>query len=264
MRDYLLLEEFAEQWSSDRGETPESTRAEILRLFWAGRFEWLGKANGPGTILVVREENRANFPDQYFDGMPFGREEFLTQVFFGPCALPEWRHWSPSITNIHGNYDPGGLQFKRRYLDTRSPPMLQEGYMTLRDCPFQKYLFPADDYLRSLGFPLAMLGRYFVDRERIRPPFLIKAQARFSGAVAVGAQGRKGRKRYEFGEALLEDWFRKRVEHALSNETSFNADEAHALAQDEFHPKVPRRLIRDLHKRLAPAEWRRRGRKASR
>lgn len=88
----------------------EETRAEILRMFWEGRFERMGPRNGPGTRLSIREENRVNFPDQWFDGMRLGRKEFLIDVFLtGPCSLPAWRHWSQVLQNPDHNYDPGGI-----------------------------------------------------------------------------------------------------------------------------------------------------------
>lgn len=262
MRDYLLLEEFAAAWSEDRGETMEETRAEIFRMFWEGRFERMGPKHGPGTRLSIREENRGSFPDQWFDGMRLGRKEFLIDVFLtGPCSLPAWRQWSQVIQSPDHNYDPEGGHFKLRYLHHPDPAMLQEGFVTLRDCPFEKYSYPADAYLRSLAFPIEMLSRYFTERSHNRPPFLVKAQARLSGARKV-TSGKAGRPRYAFDETRLRDWFSVMVERLDADGQTISADEAHNKAKSGFHPDVPRRLIRDLHRELAPESWRRPGPKA--
>lgn len=130
MRDYLFLEEFALAWSEHRGEPLGDTRTEILRMFWEGRFERLGIDGGPGTVLMIQEEGRKAFPDQYFEGMPYGREEFFTQTFFGPCSLPEWGIWSSLISTPQASHDPRGLRFKLSFRQDPSPELLQAAFRT--------------------------------------------------------------------------------------------------------------------------------------
>ena len=261
MRDYLLLEEFAAAWSEDRGETMEETRAEILRMFWEGRFERMGANYGPGTVLMIKDDSRKRLADQSFEGISYGREEFFTQIFFGPSPLPEWRIWSSVIASTDAKHDPLGYSFKSEYCRDPSPALLQSAFVNLRDCPFNKYSEEALTHLNGLGFPIEMLGRYFTERSRNRPPFLVKAQALMSGARKV-TSGKAGRPRHAFDETRLREWFSVLVARLGAHGQTISADEAHEKAKSEFHPDVPRRLIRDLHRELAPASWRRRGPKA--
>jgi hypothetical protein len=259
MKDYLLLEEFAAEWAVDRGETMEETRAGILKLFWEGRFERLGYAYGPGTILAVREETRNNFTDQCFDGMPYGREAFFTDVFFGPGPLPDHRNWVQNPSEAPGRPDPGGKRFKLEYLGTKSPEMLRHGYCVLKDCPFEKYLHPVDKYLQSLGFPIEMLAKYFTERLRHRPPFLVRAQANLAGFHAAKTAKGPGRKPASFAPAALETWMQQMIERLESAGEAVSADEAHRRAKAEFHPTVPRTMVRQIYKKVAPADWGKRG-----
>lgn len=231
-----------------------------MRMFWEGRFERMGVGNVPGTILTVRDEHRAALPDQCFDGMPFGREEFFTQVFFGPSELPDWRQWSSETV---ANRDPGGAKFRLNYLQNPSPAMLQEGYFTIKDCPFERYPYPSSAYFHCLGFPLEMLARFFTERLRERPPFLIKAQARHAGAHKVPSD-KPGRRRYAFDEAELESWFLKLIHRFVAEGRTISADDAHRLAKIGFHDRVPRHLIRRLHRELAPEDWKQQGRRPTR
>lgn len=259
MKDYLLLDEFAAGWAVDRCETMEETRAEILKLFWEGRFERLGNAHGPDTILAVREETRNNFTDQCFDGMPYGREAFFTEVFFGPGPLPDHRNWVQNPSQAPGRPDPGGMRFKLEYLATKSPDKLHHGYYVLKDCPFEKYLDPVDKYIQSLGFPIEMLARYFTERSRHRPPFLVRAQAKLAGFQAAKTTKGAGRKRGSLDPAALEHWMQQKIERLDSTGETMSADDAYRRARVEFHPKVPRTLVRQIYKKMAPADWGKRG-----
>lgn len=261
MRDYLLLEEFAAAWSEDRGETMEETRAEILRMFWEGRFERLGANYGPGTVVMITDDSRKIIPDQSFEGDSHGREELFTRAFLAPSPLPEWRIWSSVIMSTDANHDPFGFRFKLEYCRDPSPALLQTAFVNLRDCPFNKYSEVAQTCFNGLSFPIEMLGRYFTERAHNRPPFLVKAQARLSGARKV-TSGKSGRPRHAFDEPRLREWFSVMVERLGADGQTISADEAQKKAKSEFHPDVPRRLIRDLHRELAPASWRRRGPKA--
>ena len=245
------MQEFAHDWSEDRRELLGDTRSEILRKFWEGRFERLGIDGGPGTVLMIQEECRKVFPDQYFKGMPYGREEFFTQTFLGPCSLPKWRIWSSFISTPQASHDPRGLLLKLSYRRDPAPELLQTVFSNLRDCPFDKYSEETRVYLHGLAFPIEMLSRFFGERLRNRPPVLVKAQGRMSGAH-VKSTAKRGRKQYEFDDSSLKKWFVAMVMRLSTANETISADKAHLKAQAEFHPKVSRAMIRRLHDELAP------------
>lgn len=105
-----------------------------------------------------------------------------------------------------------------------------------------------------------MLSRFFGARLRNRPPFLVKAQGRLSGAH-IKPTAKRGRKQYEFDDASLKKWFMAMVERLSTADQTISADKAHLKAKAEFHPKVSRAMIRRLHDELAPPSWHKRGKK---
>lgn len=134
------------------------------------------------------------------------------------------------------------------------------------------------DRLRSgdvyaTGFsPLAPIdqpaARIAADRWRVLRPDFARSQATgpggpiegilvFPGGGEESCTGSQGR----YSRTALHDWYRGRVAELVAAGLEPSRDEDWEAAKAEFGPKVTREVVRALRRELAPASWRRFGRR---